>query len=118
MTEQEVFNRIAAHLLTQNVRSLDSHGNCMYRGPAGLKCAAGIFIPDSRYCSSLENIGCSAKVIKNVMEPEVVGAIDLIREAQSIHDYYDPCEWAEKLKTLAAEFNLNTDIIKQHTAPK
>ena len=46
MTRQEMFNRATAHLVRQGKRSVNDSGRCLYRGPNGLKCAIGIFLPD------------------------------------------------------------------------
>ena len=48
-TLQEVFDIVSKHLLKQNERSGFSDDSCSYRGPNGLKCAAGILIPDEEY---------------------------------------------------------------------
>ena len=48
MTEQEVFNKVWDHIITQGKPSLSGEGKCRYRGPNGLKCAAGIFLTDEQ----------------------------------------------------------------------
>jgi hypothetical protein len=54
MNEQEVFDAASNHLIQQKVPSMDSDGECVYRGKGGLKCAAGIFIPNEKYDPSFE----------------------------------------------------------------
>jgi hypothetical protein len=46
MTKQEIFDKVAAHLLTQRKRCVNQTGDCVYRSDDGLKCAAGCLIPD------------------------------------------------------------------------
>lgn len=54
---QEIFNKVATHLLTQGKRSVASDGSCMYRGPEGTKCAIGCLIEDDEYHPLLEGKG-------------------------------------------------------------
>ena len=56
MTEQEVFDAGARHLLTQNKKSenLDEDGECVYNGEDGSCCAAAPFLP--RYTPSFEGL--------------------------------------------------------------
>ena len=59
MTNQEIFDKVSAHLLAQNAKSLafiDSYQGqaCAYRGAEGRMCAAGCLIPDNRYYSGME----------------------------------------------------------------
>lgn len=48
-TAQQVFSQVANHLLNQKARSVREGGHCVYRGPNGLKCAAGCLIADKEY---------------------------------------------------------------------
>lgn len=67
-TNQEIFDIAATHLLTQNKQStairLDSYGRsqtvCLYRGPNGLMCGIGPFIPDEKYTPEMEGNSCTA----------------------------------------------------------
>lgn len=54
MSRQTVFNRALSHLRTQGKKSV-GHIGCAYRGDDGMKCAIGIFIPDSKYDYSMED---------------------------------------------------------------
>ena len=53
MTNQEAFNKIAAHLLKQDKRSIlieqESNIVCAYRSPDGLKCTIGCLIAGADY---------------------------------------------------------------------
>lgn len=41
-------------------KSYDKHMcTCTYRGPAGLRCAVGVFIPNTRYSPDFEGVGLS-----------------------------------------------------------
>lgn len=48
MTNEEIFEKVRTHLLTQNAKSMID-GICLYRGPNGLKCAVGCLIEDEHF---------------------------------------------------------------------
>lgn len=65
MTPQEVFDKVARHLLTQKRKAMavmpeaangDAKPACAYRGSDGTSCAFGCLIPDSCYDPVLENV--------------------------------------------------------------
>lgn len=63
MTEQELFDRVATHLLTQNRKSINRLGNCAYRinlGRSTLMCAVGCLISEDRYDKRMEGVGVGA----------------------------------------------------------
>jgi len=49
MTAQEVFDKAVIGILEQGVPSMSDSGTCKYRGPNGLKCAAGQVLRDEDY---------------------------------------------------------------------
>ena len=53
MKKQEVFNKVAAHLLAQGKPALKGE-DCVYRSKDGLKCAIGCLIPDENYTPEME----------------------------------------------------------------
>ena len=111
-TLQETFDIVAKHLLTQNKKSealMNKYSEasvlgCAYRGLHGLKCAAGILIPDDQYDPRFEG-----RDIINVHEQSLKNFphnISLVRRLQLVHDNYDPERWGEELREVAADFNL------------
>ena len=110
-TEQEIFDIVANHLLTQNKKSLlkpYAHidyvdGICAYRGIDDCKCAAGILIPDEHYSSTMETGTWNALVEKELVPDKFRY---FIRELQSIHDKSPVTDWKENLKNLANSHNL------------
>jgi hypothetical protein len=112
-TLQEIFNIVSAHLLNQGQKSV-SNGICMYRGPNGLKCAAGCLIPDEEYNPEFEsnrwNVLVDDGLIQNKFKTEIVAL-------QEIHDYApknDPeqcvIQWKTKLIEFANEYKLTHSI--------
>lgn len=111
-TEQEVFDQVAKHMLAQGVRSRlddEDHTNvCMYRGPNGLKCAAGCLIGDDEYTEKMDNNNAGTSWEGMVKRGEVPKAhAGLIQELQSLHDHTEPEEWAADLAELASDLGLN-----------
>lgn len=121
MDKQEIFTKVATHLLTQKARAevLRSDGIrcCAYRskesrnGPV-LKCAIGCLIADSAYSQELEG--------KRVEHQEVVraltnsgidafhdlSALTMLNSLQAIHDNYEVTNWYYRLQGIADRFNL------------
>ena len=117
MTDQEIFTKVARHLLAQGQRSeryLDDDGEpgCAYRGTDGLKCAVGCLIPDELYHQSIEGCTVAGDVVQSVLREAGIRAgygertDSLLYELQNIHDYYEPCSWEYYLKIVAKNFNL------------
>lgn len=56
MNNQEAFDLMVNHLITQGRPAVDDKGQCLYRGPNNTKCAVGILIPADKYTPALENL--------------------------------------------------------------
>lgn len=103
---QEVFDKVAVHLLTQKQKSILAFG-CAYRGEDGRKCAAGVLIPDDQYTPQMEGKGWTSltkEVVDNKYSKE-------IQELQNIHDIRYSFEWQFYLKDFAERHNLTFPII-------
>ena len=124
LTNQEIFTKCRNHLLAQNAKSLragpdqpasgHSPSACAYRGVDGLKCAAGIFIPDEQYSPLLEGRGVRATIFKY---PGVFAEIDfapsgsksasqLLVTLQDCHDSWPVSAWRRELGVIARDFDL------------
>lgn len=110
MDKQEIFDKVAVHLLTQMKKSLITFFGCAYRSDDGLKCAIGVLIPDNKYHGELEGegAGCCA-----VLEAIGVGYElgNFLEELQEIHDGHQPQYWQRELREFADENNLSTAAI-------
>jgi hypothetical protein len=109
MTEQEVFDKVAEHLLTQNAQSLGPsstkpNGMCAYRGNNGLMCAAGCLIPDDKYKTKMEEFGWDV-LVKSGRVPSSNFEMLIVR-LQNLHDNFPVVEWKKKLKAIAEQHNL------------
>jgi hypothetical protein len=121
MTKQEIFDKVATHLLTQNAKSIVGSGVdsfCRYRGENGMKCAVGVLISDDEYRECFEGHSASSVVRRSRRHPDLrrlVDHMDFLDAIQSIHDYADVGDWPESLKQLAVEHALNSDVVVKMT---
>jgi hypothetical protein len=117
-TKQEIFDTVARHLLTQNARAEDEGGDCLYRTPEGLMCAAGCLIPDAAYSRDIEKKNVTptlftagdadlepgqiklraAMVAAGVNNKELA---EFVNKLQHIHDHMEVYEWRMHLTLLA-----------------
>jgi hypothetical protein len=100
-TKREVFDIVKNHLLTQNKRSVDEYGRCMYRAPDGSKCAIGCLIPDERYKPELEKLAAYSNEVlaslEGVLSDEESGWGMFLNSLQSVHDNYHVHDWSRQL---------------------
>lgn len=132
MTNQEAFDKAAAHLLQQGRRAVAPIRNadgsfvsgggtaCRYRAPNGDACAIGCLIPDDEYLPSME--GCSAaRLILGRVEdrvfvpPPSLAGLDpsLLASLQSVHDDASPEGWFALLHDVASVFDLSTAVLDE-----
>ncbi len=134
MTEQEIFDRVATHLLKQGRKATElaaiSHGGdsmlrCRYRTDDGLRCAVGCLIPDEVYTPAIEGvtvfevaeklIPTDARAVFLFLSALESSGIDhndgalmsLLQSLQELHDASEPEAWPEELAKLAHRRNLS-----------
>ena len=90
MTDREVLDVIADALAAQGGPSMDGM-TCLYRGPGGRRCAAGVLIRDAAYDPSLE--GHTLKTHDPVWHALIASGVPrrdrtrlMIEAAQDAHD--------------------------------
>jgi hypothetical protein len=112
MTNQELFDKVTRHLLTQNAQATRaSDGICCYRTDDGKKCAAGSLIDDEHYTFEFEGklVPSSPELLANSLVGQALVASGvapeqfwLVLELQLVHDLCaEPKFWPGKLATLA-----------------
>lgn len=119
-TQQQIFDQVAEHLLHQNEISAHKYsengipGYCCYRGPNGLKCAAGCLIADDEYDPMMDS-GMDTSWLDLATKGTVPREHMLfIRELQVIHDTASINQWYHHLKLFAKQAGLNTDVLTKH----
>ncbi len=117
---QELFEKVAIHLLTQNKKSErfsynDSQWICAYRGEENTKCAIGCLINDIDYIADFEGSSLNpCSKIWNYLENKnyTYLQIEFLRKLQHIHDMYKPENWKEMLVNVGIVHNLNITKIE------
>ena len=104
-TEQEVFDHVANHLLTQNKQCFAKGSSkfCLYRGENNLKCAAGSLIADNEYKKKMENNSWGGLIFQG-RAPSAHSELIII--LQKVHDNHEPESWREKLGKVAKMYGL------------
>lgn len=115
MTPQDIFNKVAAHLLTQQKTSMREHQfgskQCAYRGDDGCKCAVGCLIEDEEYAPWMEGLSIHGVVNEDRCPASLrnrfdIHSLDICRQLQFIHDNVDVCAWKEELDIQGERFGL------------
>ena len=100
MDNQEVYDKVKAHLLSQNRKSLELGGGCAYRGMDGAMCAVGVLIPDDMYSRSMEGSECGVGEVRDVLANLGINGA-FARGLQQIHDGVYLSNWNNELKRFA-----------------
>ena len=112
-TNQEIFDIVAKHLLTQNKRSTtinnDGVAVCRYRGDNGLKCAAGVLITDGLYSERMEGFGVFEDRVASALTGSGVcrESLEVLRSLQIVHDDKEPAAWVTELERAARHCGLS-----------
>jgi hypothetical protein len=84
---QELYDFIVEAIVKQGRPSVGDNDRCLYRGPDGLKCAAGHVIPDSMYSPVImENAGVIQLETEGELPKSLIHHVRLIGYLQDSHD--------------------------------
>lgn len=134
MKRQEVFDKVAAHLLTQKARAVYSSkilsisNRCSYRAENGLKCAIGALIPDYLYDERIEGCGLGnimdgahdeqEQVLADIIASlELTDELTFLLDLQNLHDSDLPDavkQWPERLLDFALDWDLDPSVAMAH----
>ena len=110
--EQQIFDQVTRHLITQGERSEDSE-MCLYRH-GNLKCAVGCLITDQFYDAGIEGSHPRDEVVRQALR-DSLGTDDLpvqlLAKLQHIHDYEPPGHWIDGLAELARDRGLSPAVL-------
>ncbi len=101
VTEREVVETIAFHMLRQGKRSRDAN-TCVYRNSEGLSCAAGVLLSDEK-AKEFEGLTWLSLVNKGAV-PDAHAY--KIRVLQYIHDMLAPKHWPAALVALFLDWGV------------
>jgi hypothetical protein len=109
ISNQEFFNKVKKHLLTQGVQS-GTGNTCLYRDRRGFKCAIGGALPDEILDfidqNNLNSDNVDTISTREVIRPFLPDSISLAMRLQRVHDVVLPCKWESNLSEVAKEFSL------------
>ena len=124
MTRQEIFDKVASHLLTQNAKSTlpinlheqmssNLYASCAYRGEYGMACAIGCLIPDELYEERYEKKSMDhCDVLDLLTKLGFADEFSLLNAFQCVHDQYNVSDWYEKLLDISASYGINSLVLK------
>ena len=125
MNHQEVFDKVATHLLTQNARSRGSGNSCQYLSHDGKMCAVGCLFPkeilaklslgpmtNNASVACLPDYGLNALGLAPLLddaEGKLPPDYEFLADLQNIHDNLDcPIEkWPDELAAFATTHGLS-----------
>lgn len=112
MTNQEAFDLVAEKLSAQGRPSVKKHSigtECRYRGPDGLRCAAGWLIPDEKYNTNMEGKPADDSMFSGI----IYCSHSLARDLQTAHDAGSEkpaaewlVHWRTEMRKIAARHSL------------
>lgn len=124
ISNQELFDRVAKHLLTQNEASVANITGddgltftlCAYRGENGLMCGVGCLVSDKEYSPSLEGksiLGTDVKLsVERSLNVNLTSYnLALLNDLQSLHDLSDTDKWARHLRETAYDHGLLDTVV-------
>lgn len=121
-TSQQIFDKVALHLLKQGCRSESTTERsttnpqaslCMYRGPNGTMCAVGCLIPDDRYSPNLERETADQLIMYHSMLIQYLGRdTELLLDLQTLHDTQEPEEWRDQLANVGCAHGLDISVLE------
>lgn len=115
-TAQQVFDKVATHLLKQKEQSFSKHEPiCTYKGISHfsgkkLSCAAGCLMKKDEYTKDFEGNNWDILVRRKIVSSNHE---ELISALQHIHDNESPIGWVESLKELARVSNLSDKALSK-----
>ena len=121
-TKQDVFNKVALHLMRQSKKSMGHSAvgvdTCQYISDDGSRCAVGCLLSEE----IVEKYDLEGKNWKLFFHKAVFGSsasenqdCELLQYLQLVHDTHDERDWYTELKRVAGMFNLNSEILEGFT---
>lgn len=115
LTAQQIFDKVATHLLTQKQKSRSENGDsCFYRGVDNTMCAVGCLIPDELYSKTMEYRTVNNTNFRKLRLDKAgidIKHVTLLTRLQEIHDSQDVSSWKVDLQKLASNNNLDSKVL-------
>jgi len=126
MTRQDYYNLLVETSRTGGFPSIDRKkaspwspsGQCLYRGPDGKKCAAGLLIPDELYNPKMEGAVASTTLTPDLLPEHMtmydIDRIQAIHDNSSVSDEWNHKAFVQKLNNNSS-FSSLTDLVDTET---
>jgi len=112
-SEQEVFEQVARHLMTQRKRATEKT-RCVYLTDDGLKCAAGCLLSEKDY-ALLETEKMLSFAWNSISSKlKIPQHRNLIMHLQAMHDVIEPRKWKYELRGFANRFHLDANFLDEY----
>jgi hypothetical protein len=127
MTRQQMFNRIARHMMLQNAKSVSSSKDkdCAYRSHRDnrlLACGVGILFPASLVQQKdFNNTDSIASVVEGLHTGELKAPkeftknleqnLTMLERVQAIHDSVNVSQWRSSLHYMAQDYKLDPSAV-------
>lgn len=123
MTKQEVFTKVAKHLLKQGKRAEGPDGCQYFAGRR--RCAVGCLIPNEyrhfkekwsspvsgmEYTQSIEDFSIGRLMERKLLPGCNVRQLNILSQLQEVHDVSPPSEWREDLSEIAKAHKLKMEV--------
>jgi len=115
-TNQEIFDRVCAHLAQQGKRATDGR-RCMMQTPDGLRCAIGGLLPDNADFAELDRPRLDIRGLIDKFYISFDANKELLEELQAIHDCDETsvADLRDWLRETALGLDLKPDAADQIT---
>ena len=122
LTQQQIFDKVAKHLLTQKLPARWKGACIMFDKETGRRCAVGCLLPKRFYrgkdnCYLVEHIqedlAAHGIDLKAVSQHNNQKNSELLHSLQVLHDGDYGKKWKRGLKTIAKDFGLNCRAISK-----
>ena len=102
---KETFEYVLNKILEQGEPSLNKDGKCLYRGPNGLKCAAGHLISDEEYNPSMEGRG-ARHTLSSHPHMELISQMQIAHDIASANPSNFVREFKSRMDRIKEQFNI------------
>lgn len=104
----DLFGRVARHLIKQSAKAKGSGGGCRYLAEDGKQCAVGCLIRPDAYVATMEGSEVDSDEVLRVLEQSGIATAhravrELLRLLQRVHDHEAVADWASALSHIAAD---------------
>jgi hypothetical protein len=118
MNDQEIYETVKQHLLTQNSKAIVFDGenqSCAYRTPDNKKCAVGCLIKNEFYFPLIEGKEIYNNLVKDslILSVKYLPNMSMMNALQHLHDRHEVKDWKSILD--AHDSNSIIDWCIKHT---